>query len=74
MIKYTRIEFVQYLKEVFCMSYKITDACVSCGACVPECPVNCISQGDTIFVIDENVCIECGSCANVCPVGAPVQE
>ena len=56
------------------MSYKITDACVSCGACVPECPVNCITQGDNIFVIDENVCIECGSCANVCPTGAPVQE
>ena len=56
------------------MSYKITDACISCGACVPECPVNCITEGDAIFVIDENVCIECGSCANVCPVGAPVQE
>jgi len=56
------------------MAYKITDACVSCGACAPECPVSCISQGDSIFVIDENVCIECGACANVCPVGAPVQE
>ena len=56
------------------MSYKITDACVSCGACEPECPVNCISQGENIYVIDENVCIDCGACANVCPVGAPIPQ
>jgi ferredoxin len=56
------------------MAYKITDACVSCGACAAECPVNAISQGDSQFVIDADTCIECGNCANVCPVGAPVQE
>ena len=56
------------------MAYKITDACVSCGACASECPVSCISQGDAMYVIDEAACIECGNCANVCPVGAPVQE
>lgn len=56
------------------MAYKITDGCVSCGACAPECPVNAISQGDSIFVIDADTCIDCGNCANVCPVGAPVQD
>ena len=56
------------------MAYTINDACVSCGACAAECPVNAISQGDAIFVIDTNTCIDCGNCANVCPVGAPVQE
>ncbi|SHE45542.1 DUF362 domain-containing protein [Clostridium fallax] len=56
------------------MAYKITDACVSCGACASECPVNAITQGDAIFVIDADTCIDCGNCANVCPVGAPVQE
>ncbi|MEY8762726.1 MULTISPECIES: DUF362 domain-containing protein [Clostridium] len=56
------------------MAYKITDACVSCGTCASECPVDAISQGDTQFVIDADTCIECGNCANVCPVGAPVQE
>ena len=56
------------------MSYKIIDSCVSCGACEAECPVNAISQGDGIFVIDEATCIECGACASACPVGAPVQE
>lgn len=56
------------------MAYKITDACVSCGACAGECPVSAISEGDSLFVIDENTCIDCGACASVCPVGAPVQE
>jgi NAD-dependent dihydropyrimidine dehydrogenase PreA subunit len=55
------------------MAYKILDSCISCGACEPECPVNCISQGD-IYVINPDECIECGACANVCPVDAPVQE
>ena len=35
------------------MAYKITDACISCGACAADCPVGCISQGDDKFVIDE---------------------
>ena len=59
---------------VFEMAFKIEDSCVSCGACASECPVNCISQGDSIFVIDADACIDCGNCANVCPVGAPVQD
>ena len=56
------------------MAYKITDACISCGACAGSCPVGCISEGDTAYVIDADACISCGSCAGVCPVGAPVEE
>ena len=56
------------------MAYVIEDACISCGACQSECPVQCISQGDDIFVIDPDKCIECGACANVCPVEAPQQQ
>ena len=56
------------------MAYYITDDCISCGACEAECPVSCISAGDTKYVRDENVCIDCGSCANVCPVDAPQQK
>lgn len=56
------------------MAYKITDACISCGSCAADCPVEAISQGDATYVIDESVCISCGNCANVCPVGAPVEE
>ncbi|MDP4120661.1 MAG: 4Fe-4S binding protein [Bacillota bacterium] len=56
------------------MAYKITDDCISCGACQPECPVEAISEGDSIFVINADLCTECGACADVCPVSAPVQE
>lgn len=53
------------------MAYRISDACISCGACAAECPVGCISQGDGKFVIDESACVECGACAGTCPVDAP---
>ena len=53
------------------MAYFITDACISCGACESECPVSCISAGESVYVIDEDACIDCGACANVCPVDAP---
>ena len=56
------------------MAYKITDECIACGTCAGECPVEAISEGDGIFVIDADACIECGNCANVCPVGAPKAE
>ena len=45
------------------------DACIACGACQTECPVQCISEEDDgIRKIDENACIDCGRCAVVCPV------
>jgi len=56
------------------MAYKINDNCIKCGACASSCPVQCISEGDTKYVIDENVCISCGTCAGVCPVQAPEAE
>lgn len=59
--------------EVVPMAYKISDECISCGACEAECPVSAISAGDGKYVIDEGACIECGACAGVCPVGAPAQ-
>jgi len=52
------------------MAYVISDECISCGACESECPVNCISEGDSIYVINGAECIDCGSCADVCPVSA----
>ena len=34
------------------MATHITNECINCGACEPECPNNAISQGDEIYVID----------------------
>lgn len=56
------------------MAFKITDACVKCGACADECPVNAITEGDDKYVIDADTCISCSNCAAVCPVGAPEEE
>ena len=56
------------------MAYKITDACISCGACEPECLTSAITAGDAIYVIDPDACIDCGACADVCPVDAPIPE
>lgn len=53
------------------MAHIISDECISCGACQPECPVDCIHEGDGKYIIDEDVCIDCGACEGVCPVGAP---
>ena len=53
------------------MAYKISDECVSCGACAAECPVEAIAEGNGKFDINADACISCGNCANVCPVGAP---
>jgi len=52
------------------MAYKISNECVSCGACAPNCPVEAISQGDSQYEIDAGKCVDCGSCAEVCPMNA----
>ena len=58
------------------MAYKITEECISCGACEPECPNQAISEGETIYAINPEKCTECvgsyksSKCAEVCPVDA----
>jgi ferredoxin len=54
------------------MAYKVTGACVNCGACEPECPVGAISEGDGVREIDADLCTECGICVDTCPVEAIV--
>jgi len=62
------------------MAYIITEDCISCGACEPECPNVAISEGETIYVIDPDKCTECvgshesSQCAEVCPVDVCVPD
>ena len=56
------------------MAYKISDDCISCGACAAECPVGCISEGDGKYVINADECLDCGACAENCPMGIPTAE
>ena len=53
------------------MTYKISEKCIKCGACAAACPMQCISESEDRYVIDESVCIGCGTCAGICPMGAP---
>ena len=61
-------------KEDIIMAYKISDDCISCGACAAGCPVEAISEGDGKYEINPDTCISCGACAETCPVGAPSEE
>lgn len=54
--------------------YEITDECVSCGTCAEECPSEAITEGEDIYVIDQDKCTECGTCVEVCPTGAIVEK
>lgn len=62
------------------MAYKITDDCISCGACESECGNQAISEGETTYIIDPAKCTECvgnfesPKCAEVCPVDACVPD
>ena len=44
--------------------------CISCGACVGICPLNCIYLDETRITFDERVCTRCEICVKACPVGA----
>jgi len=61
------------------MALRITDECISCGACEAVCPVEAISQGDEYYKIDPKICVDCvghfdtPQCADVCPTEACVK-
>ncbi|AKJ69219.1 ferredoxin [Pandoraea thiooxydans] len=56
------------------MALMITDECINCDVCEPECPNDAISMGVEIYQIDPDKCTECvghfdePQCQQVCPV------
>jgi ferredoxin len=56
------------------MALMITDECINCDVCEPECPNGAISQGEEIYIIDPKLCTECvghfntPQCQEVCPI------
>lgn len=56
------------------MALMITDECINCDVCEPECPNDAISMGEEIYEIDPDLCTECvghydePQCVEVCPV------
>jgi ferredoxin len=62
------------------MATMITEECINCGACEPECPNEAISEGEDIYVIDPSRCTECvghfdeEQCAAVCPVDSCIPD
>lgn len=62
------------------MAFLITDECINCGACEPECPNEAIFAGEEIYEINTDKCTECvghfdeSQCAAVCPVDACIPD
>ncbi len=54
------------------MTYVIAEPCmdVKDTACVQECPVDCIYEGDRMLYIHPTECIDCAACEPACPVEA----
>jgi ferredoxin len=56
------------------MALRITDQCINCDVCEPECPNGAIAPGEEFYVIDPHKCTECvghfdaPQCREVCPV------
>lgn len=56
------------------MALRITDECINCDVCEPQCPNTAIYMGQDIYEIDPSLCTECvghfgePQCQVVCPV------
>ena len=58
------------------MTYVIGSPCIDVKdrACVDECPVDCIYEGERMLYIQPDECVDCGACEPVCPVEAIYYE
>ena len=56
------------------MALMITDECINCDVCEPECPNDAIYMGELYYEIDPHRCTECvghfdePQCVQICPV------
>jgi len=56
------------------MALLITDDCINCAVCEPECPNDAIYEGEEIYEINADLCTECvghydePQCVMICPV------
>ncbi len=62
------------------MALMITEDCINCDVCEPECPNEAISMGEEIYVIEPGLCTECvghydtSQCVDVCPADCIVTD
>ena len=62
------------------MSLLITEECINCDVCEPECPNGAITQGADTYLIDPALCTECvghftnSQCIEVCPVDCIIND
>ncbi|HLC27575.1 MAG TPA: YfhL family 4Fe-4S dicluster ferredoxin [bacterium] len=62
------------------MALLITEECINCAVCEPECPNEAITEADPVYVIDPEKCTECvghfdeSQCVNVCPVDCCIPD
>lgn len=62
------------------MSLMITDECINCDVCEPECPNGAITMGEEIYQINPDLCTECvghfetSQCVDVCPVDCIIPD
>jgi ferredoxin len=62
------------------MALIITDECINCDVCEPECPNEAIFQGEEIYEIDPSRCTQCvghfetPQCIEVCPVDCIIPD
>jgi NAD-dependent dihydropyrimidine dehydrogenase PreA subunit len=74
LVKNSRV--VQTRREEGPMTYVIGEPCIDVvdRACVDECPVDCIYEGERALYIHPDECVDCGACEPVCPVEAIYYE
>jgi ferredoxin len=62
------------------MALQITELCINCDVCEPECPNGAITMGADYYVIDPALCTECvghfdsSQCTDVCPVDCILKD